>query len=347
MPSNLQGQFKSDLVISTFRVDFQNNDGIIAATALLLYEILLTYDHELNSIWRRKFSAVTALFLCIRYGTLISQVAYLAFSLLPEMSPACGVMGYLYSLLNVLSHIASSAFECLRIWAIWNHHWLVLLLVIPTSLFPMVLDAYVAISERPLMLALPTPLEGCSLNIPLSIDAYTHSTVAELVFGIVTDTIVVVATIMKTWSIHRSLPGINTDGERSNPSLSRLVLRDGTVYFVVLLGVNITAIVFSLTPKFFSFNIVGIFVRPIRAMLLCRLILNLRSYNTAGTTTYTADGRQISSVRFATALGNIGAPLSMGSSEDWEDGDDYTTTGSSDVETHEPHGAASEDTLVV
>lgn len=125
------------------------------------------------------------------------------------------------------------------------------------------------------------------------------------------DAVVLIATWMKTWSIHRGIKSTNIDA-RSDVSLPELLLRDGTIYFVALLCLNIAALVLSTTPQV-MINPVGFFATSFSSILLCRLILNLRSFNVYNTSTTTTNARQITSVRFANAvLNNIGASVSLG-----------------------------------
>ncbi len=51
--------------------------------ALLAYDILITIEGEVIYVWNQEFSAVTVIFLNLRYITLISQSVYVAWCIQP------------------------------------------------------------------------------------------------------------------------------------------------------------------------------------------------------------------------------------------------------------------------
>lgn len=96
-------------------------------------------------------------------------------------------------------------------------------------------------------------------------------------------------------------------------SVAELLIRDGTVYFGVLCCLNIAALILDTTPQV-AFNPTSSFIDSFTAILLCRLILNLRSYQVVDDPNATAKVNQMTSVRFANSLfDNIGASISLGS----------------------------------
>jgi len=125
-------------------------------------------------------------------------------------------------------------------------------------------------------------------------------------------TIILVATWIKTWSIRQLLK--STDG--TIVSLSELLLRDGTLYFIVSICLNVASLVLDIIPHDI-WNMPSQAAPSVNAILLCRLMLNLRSYNQdAGSATAANDGR-LSSVHFANALlDNIGASVSVDGHDD-------------------------------
>lgn len=137
-------------------------------------------------------------------------------------------------------------FGCLRIWAIWDRNWLVLLALLPFSLFSPAINLYQAIAQSP---SSPIPLKGCVYDIPLSEEAFIGLSTTSRTCAIVSDTIILVATLIKTWSIRKGLLAMNLDAGDSEISLPSLLLRDGTVYFATLLTLNIATLVIYLIPE--------------------------------------------------------------------------------------------------
>jgi len=134
---------------------------------------------------------------------------------------------------------------------------------------------------------------------------------------------------MKTWSINREIKKNGVNLGQPGMSLSGLLIRDGTLYFATLLCLNIASLVVDTTPQV-NVNPVAAFIDTFTAILLSRLILNLRSFDTTNTThdigqhpAGTSNTREhMSSVQFASVLfDNIGASVSTSTSTRREDED--------------------------
>jgi len=290
----------------------------LAGTAILFYDILLTYDREMTCIWKRKFSGVTVIFVCLRYITLVSQIATFANDVQPGIILPCKITNYLYYSTALLARISCAAFGSLRIWAIWGQHWPLLVVTLVLGLIPVVIDIYQVAIIVVYALALPAPFGGCGSDIALSSEIQTRLALAGRTFAIATDAVILIATWSKTWATRQGLRTMNVSIGGPRVSLSELLMRDGTIYFAALLCLNIMALILDTTPQV-VFNPTSLFIDSFTAILLCRLILNLRSFNlTDGSTHHGNNIRQIASVKFAD---NIGASVSVhGPDEDYEQG---------------------------
>lgn len=287
--------------------------GDFATAALLFYDIILTFDREVACIWKRKFSTVSVIFICMRYASLLSQVGNIAIDMLPRDTLSCRVIVYLAFSSNVLSRIASSAFGCLRVWAIWGRHYLLLLVILALTLLAAVVSMYQMITSQSSLSELSILLNSCywTTTTPFPPGAIPHIGVATRSCAIIADAIIAAATCVKTWSIRRELQGMNLiHSYHSKISLSGLLLRDGTVYFIVLFTINVICLIFDLLPRFGYFNPVPVYIDVATAVLLCRLVLSLRSYNSIGDSIYTGNDRLVSMHFAPAARGNGGASLS-------------------------------------
>ncbi|KAJ3901735.1 hypothetical protein F5879DRAFT_1003694 [Lentinula edodes] len=110
-------------------------------------------------------------------------------------------------------------------------------------------------------------------------------------------------------------------------SITQVIIRDGTLYFLLMLVVAILLAIFGVVSlKSGNFNTLEEFVAPffdiLPNLLISRLMLNLRTYSEPGNTTI-SQGQQthVSSLNFASnqMLGNIGAPLDGGSFNEEEE----------------------------
>jgi len=110
---------------------------------------------------------------------------------------------------------------------------------------------------------------------------------------------------------------MNMNGGQSKISLTGLLMRDGTLYFAALLCFNIVVLALNNTPEV-QFSPSGAFIDAFTGLLLCRFILNLRSFDLVDELHPIFTNRQFTSVRFAHGPGvldNIGASVTV---------DDYT-----------------------
>lgn len=47
---------------------------VLALSAVLLWDLFLTFDRELECIWKRKWSVVTSLYVVLRYGNVLRML---------------------------------------------------------------------------------------------------------------------------------------------------------------------------------------------------------------------------------------------------------------------------------
>ncbi|KAJ3858383.1 hypothetical protein EV359DRAFT_69052 [Lentinula novae-zelandiae] len=102
-------------------------------------------------------------------------------------------------------------------------------------------------------------------------------------------------------------------------SITQVIIRDGTLYFLLMLVVAIIDMIFQVNSSRY-YQSREILILP--NILISRLMLNLRTYSEPGNTTI-SQGQQtrVSSLNFASnqMLGNIGAPLDGGSFNEEEE----------------------------
>jgi len=317
--SSDEAEFISDVFLQ-----LRENYFSIASAAVLAYDIVITNNREVDVIWGRPFSGVTVLFLNMRYVTLLSQIALFATGVEPGFPLLCKATGFIYYLTVIWSNTAFAVFSAVRIWAIWGRHWLPFVIVLFICLMSPAINLALYTHLHIVSAPGPQPWGGCGSFLSVSIDTLTRLSITARASAITADLIILAATWIKTWSIHRVTKSTNIGTGQSTASLSGLLLRDGTVYFATLLCLNITALVLDTTPQVLV-NPVSLVRDSFTAILLCRLILNLRSFNADKTSLATINAGQLTSVRFANAiLDNIGASISLGEYGDSTDSESYS-----------------------
>ncbi|TCD64198.1 hypothetical protein EIP91_004431 [Steccherinum ochraceum] len=205
-----------------------------------------------------------------------------------------------------LGFLGTAAFSALRIWAIWGHA------VMPTLTVLLVAATVpiVNILRNPFlnrMESVRCPAGSLWVKIDAQLlDRYDVliSTVAFAArsAAILSDGVVLALTWMKTADIWRT--SLKIKGLK--PSLTMLLLRDGTVYFGMLFIMNVVVPILDSVQNESNGSSSFLFVvNAVCANLVARFILDLRSVFSKGTV------HAVSSIRFA---GNMGAPLGIDNS---------------------------------
>ncbi|KAI0660893.1 hypothetical protein C8Q70DRAFT_1099302 [Cubamyces menziesii] len=244
----------------------------MAAFALICYEYLITLDREVALIWGRKFTGATVLFVLNRYLALFKYPIYIA-DLIPISDKVrvqlCNITNILGKVLEILPYAVWTSFSTLRIYAICQQSWKIALLVALPASVPLATNIY--LYSQTFAANYPQPI-GCVWLNTVPHHIYSSTVLIFTRSSVITaDVLVLLITWWKTYDIRRL--AAQTDVK---VSLTSLIVRDGTIYFLVLLYMNTIHIVLSLTGRF-TFTIT--FEEPLTTILVSRFLLNLREVN--------------------------------------------------------------------
>ncbi|KAH9856957.1 hypothetical protein C2E23DRAFT_934131 [Lenzites betulinus] len=227
----------------------------------LVHDRAVNYIDLAAFIWGRKISWAKAVCLLNRYLSLLQFLLSLD-PLLPTVNIIrCYTPsgpGYPCSL--------TTGFSGLRIYAISNQSRLVTLVVVLLALVPVGTNIYLETET------VAYYDSNCYAGVNLSMDAYTICrTVTVITRGCLTasEGIVIVVTWMNTWHKDRATLQMNT-----RTSFMGLVLREGIVYFSVLLALNITQIIFTFVESD-DFSILLQFTNVLTPILISRFYFDL------------------------------------------------------------------------
>jgi len=232
---------------------------------------------------------------------------------MPGILPICvGTIDLFYAA-NVVGQIACVVFGFLRIWAIWGRPWLLWVIILPIGLFPAAIDIYQLPAEQNFTIQQLTPMQGgCSGSTNISDSILNPLAITSRSCAIIYETVIIVGTWIKTW---QGLKSRNIHIGHSGVHLSKLIIRDGTSYYIVLTCLHVAAAILDATPQV-TLNPLSPMIDSFNAILLCRFILNLRTYDLPNESTLPANATQVSSVRFMSAIiDNIGASISISGEE--------------------------------
>ncbi|GJE98283.1 hypothetical protein PsYK624_145090 [Phanerochaete sordida] len=276
-----------------------------AMAVLSIYEFFINLDLEVATAWRRKATVSSVLLLSIRWCMLAYGVLTLAC-----MAPAVLAAG-----LNIAGFAQAALFSALRVHALANGHLVLSAAVFVLNLVPVGTNIfrdlhYVCESSdgiyflgltpwaHPIICTFYNADRGWDIINPPPV---SFSTRCSLVLA---DVIVLLVTWAKTFDQWRSSHRLNV-----HLPVTTCLMRDGTGYFIVLLGMNIidlTGVVTSIW-QIVGLNGIIVYLPPI---IISRFLLTLRDCtNDCGVDASLPLSSP--SVRFAaqSTSGNIGALL--------------------------------------
>ncbi|KLO18920.1 hypothetical protein SCHPADRAFT_935759 [Schizopora paradoxa] len=227
-----------------------------ASWVLALYEYIITFDREVSSIWQRKFSFATILWVMNRYTLLLSYCPIILAFFVRFTTEFPGTI-------QIISNISTGVTLSLRTYALYGRAKWVIALLVPFLAIEVALESWAVAGGVPV--PVPGGLTGCILTGKASQgDRFAAFWIGQLVFP----TLIFLLTIIRAFSLR-------VQGTGSGGILSTM-LRDGTVYFLVIFFVNLANVLTYVVspPDIQAIN--APFSALITAVMMCRLMLNLR-----------------------------------------------------------------------
>ncbi|TCD65322.1 hypothetical protein EIP91_002808 [Steccherinum ochraceum] len=287
----------------------------VAPLCLVAYDTVLTFPREAECIWRRRLGPVSVIFTSQRWVLVLDGVVNLSrptrlsahnsvIQMCAEQLPRCKAQLISDHVFAVLGMLGTAAFSTLRIWAIWDNAVIPTAAVFFTSMFLPAVNIYAYSAARSFTIVNGICLENNALTPTLS--AQTQATISAMAHAarsaaVVSDLLVLALTWVKTAGIWRE--SLNIRGFK--PTFTVLLLRDGSVYFGMLLLLNVVALLLdSIQTNFDGSTAFIAIVNAVTANLVARFILDLRSISVS------AEGSgPMSSIRFdiGSLAGNLDA----------------------------------------
>ncbi|KAI0820324.1 hypothetical protein BC628DRAFT_1413134 [Trametes gibbosa] len=243
------------------------------AIALLFYDYLLTFRRELRFVWGRKFSAATALFVLNRYLIVLLYLVDLVtqFPIIPETC-ACPGVGRFITVLEVMPYIIWATFSALRGYALSRRNVIIGITIFVLSLVPAGVNAYFFSTFTFMNL---DPPNNCTALSDITPELSKTLTIVSRACLMAADVLIIIVTWISTYRLGRASRDLHIGA-----SFGVQLLRDGTIYFVVLVAMNIVHMVLNtIQPNNFvqQASYVTILENPLTSILISRFILNLRA----------------------------------------------------------------------
>jgi len=256
-----------------------------ATYVVLLYDWLITFDVELERIWKRQRNVFTILWVLIRYLPILMYTFAVYATFQTSWSEnMCMQYHTLPTGFVITCVVVAHLIFTLRTYALYGRAKRILQLFIPLLLIELGVMIFTAFNET--IVTLP-PGQGCLPGSPNRI-----SGILTWAVPCAFDCVVFGFTIVKTVSHIRN---------NVNAPVINVLLRDGVIYFVILL------VAYLLNILLFSLGSPGIkdinagFSAMITIIMTCRLILNLRAVAQTGRPS------EIQTLRTAIAFGTPGS----------------------------------------
>ncbi|PIL33869.1 hypothetical protein GSI_03575 [Ganoderma sinense ZZ0214-1] len=266
-----------------------SNYIVVAISALLVYEWVIGFGKEVNLFWKEKVTAATVLFLLNRYAPLVYFLSSFA-------GNSAHTDKRYPSRRSIFRINAKSVFSALRTYALCGKRWTLAIPVLVLSLVPLGIDLtrlYWSHGEM-------VPIWGCdtitvvpdNINLMFFYPSLGRDGLIEL---------------YRSASFHTTSFIINRRGR----NCAQRMLINGTIYFVILLVLNILHLTFTLLSiatdgGFDSTSYVISFSEPITAILVSRFMFDLQKAKQK------SQHRSDAAIGtgFDRALGSIGSTLS-------------------------------------
>ncbi|PFH45020.1 hypothetical protein AMATHDRAFT_44254 [Amanita thiersii Skay4041] len=251
-----------------------NKYYVLASTVMLVYDHILTLEQERIYIWNQKKSIPSYLFLIFRYVTpIVSLINLIALHDPNWTGSTCSNWIWLPVAVGPIISAATGGFNdrdeaypvilIMRVHAIYARNKFVLWITIPVYLAQLAVMGWSIPSGVPAQL--PPGFVGC---VPTEKPGTGRRLTALYVAALVFDATIFILTFGRAAYMRIMMTETVT--------LFKLIVRDGTLYFMVIFIVNLVNVfLLSLAPPDLS-AINAPFASMITAVLVARLVLNLR-----------------------------------------------------------------------
>ncbi|KIK01120.1 hypothetical protein K443DRAFT_678706 [Laccaria amethystina LaAM-08-1] len=241
----------------------------VASIVVLVYDYMLTLNSELLLVWSSRWNPVKALFLLVRYMPFIDMVFSISYLTRNGTShTACGITFQTSAWLFVVGASVAEILLTIRTWACWDRaRWLTIGLPIFFLVIWVIVYVFLDLFLRSVVFIRPphdaNPF-GCF-----------HAGAKPMLVACWAAMMVYDAGLLLLMGI-RGFP-IFVDMERG--TLSKVVYRDGLIYYLFLFGLSLVNLVTLLCLPHEYMNLLTALERVMYSILTCRAILHIREQN--------------------------------------------------------------------
>ncbi|KAJ7675558.1 hypothetical protein B0H17DRAFT_1080680 [Mycena rosella] len=216
-------QIQSALVISRFL--------IIVPFTILVYEYLITLEHEVSRFWGTRLTWGTAFFYLNRYSSLFGTVPivfqYYSTTTNPDKMPMCSAFRAYHQYFALISQVLVAVMLIMRTFALYERSKIILAFTVFVTLCAFIFAVWVLLTGNEVnTLSAEIAAFGCPMGTP---HAKSLRLAAAWSGMLVFDIMIFGLTLFKALRHGRS---------RARGGLLAVLLRDGSVYFALMIISN-------------------------------------------------------------------------------------------------------------
>ncbi|GLB38920.1 hypothetical protein LshimejAT787_0600820 [Lyophyllum shimeji] len=234
----------------------------LASCVMLFYDIALTLGDEVERVWLRKFTPITALWFLNRYLSPLGYIVIITSFHMRWSEEVCNRYVLFPEALKVVTSCTIGVVFIIRLYAIYSRSTAVV--VVGALCLAGEIGVKIWSFTDGTHLKLPEGLVGCIL-----VGRHDYRFVCTWIVELAFDSVVFFATLYRVIEHNRMRHGTALN-------LLNLILRDGVMYFGVIFVANLlTVLMFLLAPPDIK-AMNASFSTLITSLMVSRLILNLR-----------------------------------------------------------------------
>ncbi|KAK7046435.1 hypothetical protein R3P38DRAFT_2873789 [Favolaschia claudopus] len=268
--------------------------------ALLFYDYLLTLDLEISRYWGSRFSWPTVLFFINRYGALLGNVPVIvqkfwsapeSSALIPHKLTTCQHLELYHQWFVITTQILIGVMLIFRTYALYERNRTILILMLMVGAGVVAACIWGTIFSGKAQVVLGPLHLGCTYTI---INSQTVALIVAWASMAIFDILIFFLTLYKALS-QRYLVGVQ---------LLHILLRDGSIYFGVVVVSNLCNIMTFIFGGPFTRGVATTFTNIISSIMISRLMLNIRDPSLANQRQEYSEGHasSVEVVEFSTCM---------------------------------------------
>ncbi|KZT71027.1 hypothetical protein DAEQUDRAFT_810281 [Daedalea quercina L-15889] len=274
---------------------------LLAAFTIYIFDHALTFASEVEYIWCRRKSGVILLYVTMHVCTLVMFVTNIAGWLDSTGCESAYALSMVDTAVLCALYVIWGVISASRAYALSGREWTIPTLIFIVSLVPVA--ANIAYCWGLAQENIPPPI-GCVVYNKIPQTTETRFEIATRTCVIATDLLVLLVTWKATYGIRRNASALDV-----KTPIAVLLLRDGTIYFGVLLVINILSLALWVTNVL---EAASTFSSALNTILFSRLFLNLREAAIAPGSTASTTSKSPNEHFTSLVFGNIGGSLAHG-----------------------------------